>query len=139
MWGFLTFFVPFLFFYSIFGVWFLRASFEHSLSVMNSFKQYPSHTMSQFFFKTSMKCIMGRVRRMWGFLTFFVPFLILSIFGVWFFRASFEHPLIVVNSFKLYRNHTKSQNYFKTSKKWKMSQGMKNGTISHILRTLSNF
>ena len=51
-------------FFSIFGVLYFRASFEHLLSVMNLFKQYQSHMKSQKNFKTSKKWRMGSVRRM---------------------------------------------------------------------------
>ena len=60
-------------FFSIFGFEFFRKSFHHLLSVMNLFKQHPSHMKSQKNLKTSNKWRIGRLRRMWEFLTFFVP------------------------------------------------------------------
>ena len=89
---------------------------------MNLFKQYSSHTNSQNYFKNSKKCRMGRIRRMWRFLTFFIPFLIFKYFGVWLFQAPFEHPLSIMNLFKQYLSHMKSQKIFKTSKKWTMGR-----------------
>ena len=62
-----------------------------------------------------------------------------SIFRVWYFQASFKHPLSVMNLFKQYPNHTKSQNYFKKFKEVENGEGMKNVRISHILHSLSNF
>ena len=38
--------------------------FDHLLSVMNLFKQHPSHMMSQKILKTPKKWRIGRVRRM---------------------------------------------------------------------------
>ena len=43
---------------------FFWASIEHSLSVTNISKQYPSHMKSQIFFKSSKKWKMDMVRRM---------------------------------------------------------------------------
>ena len=98
-------------------------SFEHPLSIMNSFKQYSSHTMSQNFFKISKKWRMGIVRRMWGFHTFFVPFLIFRYFGsLIFFGDYLDTPLSVMNSFKQYPSHMISQNFLKTSNKWRMGR-----------------
>ena len=43
---------------------FFQESFEHPLSIMNLFKQYSRHMMSQNILKSSKKWKMWRVRRM---------------------------------------------------------------------------
>ena len=63
-------------FFSIFRLRFFQISFDHLLSVTDLFKQHPSHMMPQKISKSPKKWRFGRVRRMWGFLTFFVPCLI---------------------------------------------------------------
>ena len=60
-------------FFSILGFRFFRISFDHLLSVTDLVKQHPSHMMPQKILKSPKKWRFGRVRRMWGFLTFFVP------------------------------------------------------------------
>ena len=59
--------------------YFFRRSFDHLLRIMNLFKQYPSHMKSPKFLKSSI-IRMGRVRRMLGFFTFFIPCLIFQCF-----------------------------------------------------------
>ena len=63
-------------FFSIFWFRFFRISFDHLLSVTNLFKQHSSHMMPTKILKSPKKWRFVWVRRMWGFLTFFVPFLI---------------------------------------------------------------
>ena len=63
-------------FFSIFRFRFFRISFDHLLSVTDLFKQHPNHMMPQKILKSLQKWRIGRVRKMWGFLTFFVLFLI---------------------------------------------------------------
>ena len=60
-------------FFSIFSFRFFRISFDHLLSVTDLFKQHTSHMMPQKILKSPKKWRIGGVRRMWGFLTFFVP------------------------------------------------------------------
>ena len=79
-------------FFSIFGfgLGFFRKSFHHLLSVMNLFKKYPSHMNSQKNLKVSKKWRNGRVRRIWGILTFFVPSKFSTCLEFWkFFGASY--------------------------------------------------
>ena len=59
-------------FFSILWFWFFRISFDHLLCVTNLFKQHPSHMMPQKILKNPKKWRIGRVWRMWGFLTFLV-------------------------------------------------------------------
>ena len=108
--------------FSTFGFGFFRISFDHILSVMNLFKQYPIHMKSQKIIKTSKKWRIERVRWMWGFLTFFVSLLIYKYFWIGFFRKSFHHLLSVMNLFKHHPSHMKYQKIFKNPKKWRIGR-----------------
>ena len=59
----------------VFFIFIFWKSIEHPWSVMNLFKQYMSHMGPQTIFKTSRKWRFGKIWRMWGFFTFFVPLL----------------------------------------------------------------
>ena len=125
--------------FSIFGFGFFRRSFDHLLSVMNIFKQYKIHMKSPKFLKISKNWRNWWVRRMWGFLTFFVAFLIFYYFWIWIFSEIIwlppksNEPIETIS--KPYEVH-KSFKKFKEVKKW---EGTKNVSILHICRTLPNF
>ena len=65
--------------------------------------------MSQKILKSPKKWRIGRVRRMWEFLTFLYPYEIFSIFGFGYFRISFDHLPSVTNLFKQHPSHMMSQ------------------------------
>ena len=79
-------------FFSTFGFGLFRKTFHHLLCVMNLFKQYASHMMSQKVLETPKKWRIGRIRTMWGFLTFFVPLWIFNYFWIWIFSEIISPP-----------------------------------------------
>ena len=107
-------------FFSVFGFRFFRISFDHLLSVTDLFKQHPSHMMPQKILKSPKKWRIWRLRTMSGFLTFFVPLEIFSIFSFRFFRISFDNLLSVTNLFNQHTSHMMPKKIFKCPKKWRI-------------------
>ena len=120
MWGFLTFFVPFLIFKYFWSIIFLDIIWiplkcNELIQIISKPYEVPISFSS-----------IKEVENGEGMKSIRIPHIlcILDKFSVFlkydFFRAPFEHPLSVMNSFKKYLSHMKSQKNFKTLKKWRM-------------------
>ena len=103
-------------FFSILGFWFFRKSFDHLLSVMNLFKQYPSHMKSPKVLKSSIIVENGKGTknvRILHILHNLSNFLVFLEFD--FFWRSFDHLLCIMNLFKHYPRYMKSPKFLKSA------------------------